>query len=204
MPDSPTPWEKPITIPPYTPTALTLTRILLTPILLTQLRAASPLAPTIYLAACATDLLDGKAARRLGSSSIHGAVLDASADFLLVAAGFTHYVLLGVVSPLLLGLMTLSFLQYIHTISLPVRDHLGKHVGTVLFALLGALILVPSTQVGAAVTVIGCAYVAASLTHRLQRIQNHHTQTRRQPSATSEQATTHGHRHRQSPPPRNP
>ncbi|MFH2109771.1 MAG: CDP-alcohol phosphatidyltransferase family protein [Candidatus Bathyarchaeota archaeon] len=173
MPDS-IPWENPATIPPYTPTVLTLTRILLTPILLTLLRAASPLAPTIYLAACATDLLDGKAARRLGSSSAEGAVLDASADFLLIATGFTHYVLLGIASPLLLTLMTLSFLQYIHTISLPVRDVLGKHVGTVLYTLLGALILAPSTQVGAAVNVIGGAYVAAALIHRFQRIQDYY------------------------------
>jgi phosphatidylglycerophosphate synthase len=174
MSDTLIPWEKPITIPAYTPTALTLTRMLLTTILLTLLRAASPLTLPTYLAACATDLLDGKAARLLGSSSADGAVLDASADFLLVAIGFTHYVLLGVVSPLLLVLMIISFLQYIHTIRIPVRDVLGKHVGTVLFALLGALILIPSTQVGAAVNVIGGAYVAASLIHRFQRIQDYY------------------------------
>ncbi len=174
MSGSSTPWEKPINIPPYTPTALSLSRMLLTPVILSLLKAASPLALPLYLAACATDLLDGKAARFLGSSSADGAALDASADFFLVAAGFTHYMFLGAVSPLLLGLMTFSFIQYIHTMSLPVRDTLGKHVGTLLFALLGALILAPSTQVGAAVAVIGGTYVAASMINRFQRIQDYY------------------------------
>jgi phosphatidylglycerophosphate synthase len=175
--------EKPINIPPYLPPALSLSRMLLTPVILGLLRAASPLALPLYLAACATDLLDGKAARLLGSPSADGAALDASADFLLVATGFTHYVLLGAVSPLLLGLMTLSFLQYIHTMSLPVRDTLGKHVGTLLFALLGALILAPSAQVGASVTVIGGAYVAASTIQRFRSIQRYHASrgSRQQP-----------------------
>jgi len=168
-------WEKSITIPPYTPAALSLTRILLTPVFLGLLRAASPLALPLYLAACATDLLDGRAARLLGSSSAEGAALDASADFLLIAAGFTHFMLSGLASPLLLGLMTLSLIQYIHTISLPVRDTLGKHMGTLLFALLGALILAPSPQVDSAATVIGVTYTAASTIHMFQSIQRYRT-----------------------------
>jgi len=167
--------EKPINIPPYLPSALSLSRMLLAPAILGLLRAANPLALPLYLAACSTDLLDGKAARLLGSPSAEGAALDASADFFLIAAGFTHFMLSGLASPLLLGIMTLSFLQYIHTISLPVRDALGKHGGTRRFAMLGALILAPSPQVGSAATVIGATYTAASTIHRLKSIQRHHT-----------------------------
>jgi CDP-diacylglycerol--glycerol-3-phosphate 3-phosphatidyltransferase/cardiolipin synthase len=174
MSDSLILWGKPYTIPGYLPSALSLTRILLMPVYLSLLRSASPLALPLYLAACATDLLDGKAARLLGSSSADGAALDASADFLLLAAGFTHYASTGLVSPLLLGLMTLSFTQYMYTMGLPVVDTLGKHVGTVLYALLGALTLAPSTQAGAAASAIGAAYTAASLIHRLRLVQKYH------------------------------
>jgi len=160
-------------IPQYTPAALALTRVLLTPVIMALLRAASPLALPLYVAALATDLLDGKAARLLGSSSNEGAALDAGADFLLVAAGFTHYAFAGLVSPLLLGLMASSFLQYFATINLPIKGSLGKHVGTLLFTLLGALIINPSAHIGAVANAAGCAYLVAALIHRNWLIRRH-------------------------------
>jgi phosphatidylglycerophosphate synthase len=166
--------QKLITIPGYLPTALTLTRISLTPIISVLLLGASPLALPIYIVACATDLFDGKIARHLNRTSSKGVILDASADFLLIASGFAYYTSVGLASPLLLILMTSSFLLYVTTSKLPIRDRLGKHVGTILFMLLAALMLIPTIQVSIIVNLIGAAYVAASMIYRFICIRNYH------------------------------
>jgi phosphatidylglycerophosphate synthase len=134
------------------------------------LGTASPLALLVYLTACATDLLDGKSARLLNSSSYNGTVLDASADFILVAAGFTYYVALGLVSPILLVVMSFSFLQYLLTVEIPIRDRLGKHVGTTLFFLLAVVMFYPTSLTLMVTSIIGVSYIVASLINRFQGI----------------------------------
>lgn len=95
-------------------------------------------------------------------------MIDASADFFLLATGFTYYSALGLVSPLFPVMTAFSFLQYMLTISVPIRDRLGKHVGTALFALLAVLMLFPTIQTSMVVSIFGAGYIALSLTFRLQ------------------------------------
>jgi phosphatidylglycerophosphate synthase len=155
-------------LPPHLPSALTISRAALAPIYLVLLIAHSNLAFPLYVIACMTDVLDGKLARISGSTSTRGAVLDASADFLLVSAGFYYYMSLDLISPLLLVVMTLSFLQYVLTISIPVKDRLGKHVGTILYILLVTMMFLPNTHSSDITNTIGVSYITASLINRFR------------------------------------
>jgi hypothetical protein len=167
--------EKPYTILGCLAAGLFLSRVAFTPIILSLIHTSNPSALPLYLAACVTDLLDGRIARHLESTSSNGAIFDASADFFLLATGFTYYSALGLVSPLLPVMMAFSFLQYVLTINAPIKDRLGKHVGTVLFALLTILILFPEIQISMMVNAIGVGYIALSLTIRLQSIRSQRT-----------------------------
>ncbi|MCL5799689.1 MAG: CDP-diacylglycerol--glycerol-3-phosphate 3-phosphatidyltransferase [Gammaproteobacteria bacterium] len=77
--------------PPSLPNLLTLLRILLVPVFLAVDFLASPgwagpLAATVFALAAVTDGLDGALARRWGSTSRFGAVVDPIADKLMVTA----------------------------------------------------------------------------------------------------------------------
>ena len=157
-------------LPSSLPSLLSVSRIALAPIFLVLLRVQSNLTFPLYLVACVTDFLDGKLARFLESTSKKGEVLDASADFFLISVGFYYYISLGLVSPLLLVVMTLSFLQYILTSRIPIDDHLGKHVGTILYILLAVMILSPTTQSSTIINFIGFFYIIASLINRFHCI----------------------------------
>ena len=169
--------EKVFIQPILIPTFLSLSRLLILPVFFSYLISGDPLAFPFYLLACATDLLDGKLARLLKVTSHKGAVLDAFADFLLVAAGFSYYIALGFVSELLLVVMTASFLQYILTAKKQVRDSFGKHVGTVLYVLLAVMILFPGRATGIGSTVIGVIYIFASFINRFNTLRKHNQQS---------------------------
>ena len=157
-------------LPSNLPSVLSISRIMLVPIFWMFLRIHSNLAFPLYLIICMTDFLDGKLARFLNSTSKKGAVLDASADYLIISVGFYYYISLGFVSPLLLAVMTLSFLQYILTSRIPIDDHLGKHIGTILYLLLAAMMLFPMTPISTIINFIGFFYIIASLITRFHCI----------------------------------
>ena len=70
------------------PNALTLVRVLLVPVLVVALtvEGGDALAATVFALASATDFLDGWLARRRGSVTTFGKVMDPIADKLMVAA----------------------------------------------------------------------------------------------------------------------
>jgi CDP-diacylglycerol--glycerol-3-phosphate 3-phosphatidyltransferase len=82
------------------PNALTLFRVGLVPVLVLALHDPSPtgrvLATGIFLVACVTDFLDGWFARRHGSTTALGQLLDPLADKLIVAAAL---IMLAAVPP---------------------------------------------------------------------------------------------------------
>ena len=70
------------------PNALTVVRVLLVPVLVVALtvEGGDALAATVFAFASATDFLDGWLARRRGSVTTFGKVMDPIADKLMVAA----------------------------------------------------------------------------------------------------------------------
>jgi len=103
----------------------------------------------IFLFACLTDALDGYLARRLGVSQFLGPYFDATADFLLVLAAFSAFVIKGVYPFWTLLLISLMFLQFILTSGLrrPVYDPVGKYYGVFLFAAIGVTLALPDFAV---------------------------------------------------------
>jgi cardiolipin synthase len=149
---------------------LSISRVILGLIIWILLTVHSNLAFPIFLVACITDVLDGILARFLNSATKKGAALDATADYLLVSVGFFYYISLDLVSPLLLAVMTISFLQYILTFKIPIKDHMGKYVGTILYILLAAMILSPTPQNSIIINFIGVFYTTISIINRLYQI----------------------------------
>jgi phosphatidylglycerophosphate synthase len=72
-----------------------------------------PLALLLYCAALLSDVLDGYLARKLGSASFEGALFDVCVDFLLVFSGIFACTIMGIFEPWMLGLVTLTFLQFL-------------------------------------------------------------------------------------------
>ena len=152
--------------PSFLPNTLSIFRMFLSPVLYLQLVSGGYLAFPIFLLAILSDLLDGKMARRFKGSSMRGTALDASADFLIIVTGFSYFVSVGLVSPVLPVVMDICFLQYVATLKSHVNNPLGRYVGSILYGLLTLLILLPSPLVGIVVTVSGVSYIIAALFSR--------------------------------------
>jgi phosphatidylglycerophosphate synthase len=125
----------------YIPSLITSVRIIFLPLFLylyfIDLKFISFI---VFLFLSLTDLLDGYIARRMGVCSTKGAYFDTSADFILILAAFTAFVIKGIYPYWILFLIIFMFLQFILTskIKIPVYDPVGKYFGTILFG--GALI----------------------------------------------------------------
>ena len=93
--------------------ALTALRLVCGPLLvLALLERAALAAALLFWVAVATDLLDGRVARRFGESSALGGFLDHVTDAAFVSLGLAALVLRGEAPWLLPLLVALAFLQY--------------------------------------------------------------------------------------------
>lgn len=93
--------------------ALTALRLLCGPLLvLALLDRAALAAALLFWLAVATDLLDGRVARRFGESSALGGFLDHATDAAFVSLGLAALVLRGEAPSPLPVLVALAFLQY--------------------------------------------------------------------------------------------
>jgi phosphatidylglycerophosphate synthase len=93
--------------------ALTALRLLCGPLLVLALLDRSSLAAALlFWLAVATDLLDGRVARRFGESSPLGGFLDHATDAAFVSLGLAALVLRGEAPSPLPVLVALAFLQY--------------------------------------------------------------------------------------------
>ena len=93
--------------------ALTALRLVCGPLLvLALLERAALAAALLFWVAVATDLLDGRVARRFGESSALGGFLDHVTDAAFVSLGLAGLVLRGEAPWLLPLLVALAFLQY--------------------------------------------------------------------------------------------
>lgn len=67
----------------------------------------------LMLLAIASDYLDGKVARALGTASAKGMLFDHSTDFLFVTTTMAALAYANIISPLLPGLVVIAFSQYV-------------------------------------------------------------------------------------------
>ena len=94
-------------------TALTLLRLALAPVLVFAITRESPLAASaVFFVAVATDAADGHAARRAGSVSPWGGLLDHGVDAVFCTAGTAALASAGVLPVLLPPLIAVAFVQY--------------------------------------------------------------------------------------------
>src|SRR5215469_13422499 len=111
-------------------------------------RSAAAAAGLLFVAAIATDLLDGMVARRWGTATAAGGAFDHAADFLFVVGGLTGVAHRGAFPWIFPALVTAAFLQYvvdsywIHRRRALRPSRLGRYNGILYFAPLGGDILV--------------------------------------------------------------
>lgn len=124
--------------------ALTALRLAAAPALAAAvLAAAAELALALFALAVATDLLDGRVARRRGEASALGGLLDHASDAAFVSIGLGALAARGEVPAPLPPLVALAFLQYVldsrALAGRPLRTSgLGRANGIAYFVLLGA------------------------------------------------------------------
>ncbi len=95
-------------------TAIRLLLVLPIGLLLASHEARAPMiAAVVVVVAIATDLLDGRVARRLGTASALGGTFDHTTDFLFVVAGLTGGVARGVIPWILPVAIVAAFTQYV-------------------------------------------------------------------------------------------
>lgn len=127
--------------------ALTALRLLCGPLLvLALLERATLVAAALFWVAVATDLLDGRVARRFGETSALGGFLDHVTDAAFVSLGLAALALRGESPALLPALVALAFLQYTLdsrvTRGRPLRaSALGRWNGIAYFVPIGTVVV---------------------------------------------------------------
>ena len=123
---------------------------------------------TLFFLACFTDALDGHLARRLDVPPSLGAYADAVADFLLVLAALSAFVVEGVYPFWILSLIGAMFLQFVLTsgFTRPLYDPMGKYYGVFLFAAIGLTLVFPRPAVYDGVLVGILGFTLASIVSR--------------------------------------
>ena len=127
--------------------ALTALRLVCGPLLvLALLEYMALLAAALFWLAVATDLLDGRVARRFGESSALGGFLDHLTDAAFVSLGLAALVLRGEAPALLPVLVALAFLQYaldsrVIQGSALVASALGRWNGIAYFVPIGTVVV---------------------------------------------------------------
>lgn len=128
------------------PNTITLLRLIALPLIIYSFNHLNKLlAFSIFLASIGTDLLDGYVARKLGATSKVGAYLDAIIDFVFITGIYLTFSHNGIYSPWILILIVFVFTQFIISnliLKQTVYDPIGKYFGSILFAGIGATILI--------------------------------------------------------------
>jgi CDP-diacylglycerol--glycerol-3-phosphate 3-phosphatidyltransferase len=133
----------------------------------------------LFLVACFTDALDGHLARKLGISPYLGAYFDATADFLLVLAAFSAFVVKGLYPFWILLLIGAMFTQFVVTSGpkRPLYDPLGKYYGVFLFAAIGVTLLFPRPDVYEALLLGTLGFTVGSVVSRSVFLLHHKRRT---------------------------
>ncbi len=117
--------------------SVSFSRVALAVLLVWQLIVGGPWAPAVLAVVVATDLADGRIARRLGTAGSRGALIDAACDFLVVMSAAVAAGLLDARYTVLAVVMAMAFLSY-GALSLIIGrfayTRLGRYDGVVSYA----------------------------------------------------------------------
>lgn len=152
-----------------TPTLITIFRIVLAPVLFyTLLNDLFIYSLGIYLVAIISDAADGYFARKYNCTSSIGAYLDIIADFILVLAGFSAFVLNGVYPFWVLIIIIFMFLQFLITskFQILIYDPVGKYYGLFLFLIIFINIIVNFTLLNYILTILLVLFSIISISSR--------------------------------------
>ena len=157
----------------YVPNAITLLRLLMVPVFAGLYFSASPNAPlyalAIFLAAGATDLLDGYLARKYNAVSVIGIVLDPLADKFMLLTALACLAIKGVIPLWTLvlmlvveGILIVSGIYFYFNKKKEVipAGKLGKSATVIFVAAVSMMIVVPEFSLS---WVIFCAALAAKV-----------------------------------------
>ncbi len=151
--------------------AIVILRILLTPAFFYAFMwDFTEIAVILYLAAFASDIVDGILARRQGiiPSSPVEAYLDPVADFVLIFASFYVFSLKQFYPSWILFVFVLMFLFFIISSSKkePLYDPVGKYYGTFLMTTIGITLFFPTEPVFNGVLLLIIGYTAGLVIYR--------------------------------------
>lgn len=160
--------------------ALTALRLVCGPLLVVALLDdAALVAAALFWLAVATDLLDGRVARRFGESSALGGFLDHLTDAAFVSLGLAALVLRGEAPALLPALVALAFLQYVLDSRVArggvlVASALGRWNGIAYFVPIGTVVVRDALGLGwpgaGVVRGLGWALVLTTLLSMVDRL----------------------------------
>ena len=153
-----------------TPNIITLLRLIALPIIIYSFNHQSTLVTfSIFLASIGTDFLDGYIARKTGFTSKLGAHLDVIVDFLFITGMYLAFSLKGIYPLWILLIIVFVFTQFIISniiLKQTVYDPIGKYFGSILFAGIGATIILSDNLIYTTVTVFIAISALASLLSR--------------------------------------
>lgn len=124
---------------------------------------------SIFLASIGTDFLDGYVARKTGLTSKLGAYLDVIVDFLFITGMYLTFSLRGIYPLWILLIIVFVFTQFIISniiLKQTVYDPIGKYFGSILFAGIGATIILSGNLIYTTVIVFIAISALASLLSR--------------------------------------
>jgi len=153
------------------PNTITLLRLIALPHLIYSFNHAESMFATlaILLASVGTDLLDGYAARKMGSTSKFGASLDTAVDFIFIAGMYLTFTLNEIYPPLILLTIIIVFTQFVvsnHVLKQTIYDPIGKYFGSILFAGIGVTIAFSGQT---AYTIVAVFIIISALASLLSR-----------------------------------
>ena len=159
-----------------TPSIITGIRVILAPILfLTIINDLLLYSLIIFLFAIITDVLDGYISRKWEISSSKGAYFDITADFILVLAGFSAFVIKDIYPFWIIIIIVFMFIQFIITSrsKILVYDPVGKYYGAFLFITIFIGLIINDSIINLTLTILILIFTLISIMSRVLFILKH-------------------------------
>jgi len=159
-----------------TPSVITGIRVILAPIFfLTIINNLLIYSLIIFLLALVTDFLDGYISRKWDVCSSKGAYFDITADFILIMAGFSAFVIRDIYPFWIIIIIVSMFIQFIIT-SKPkilVYDPVGKYYGVFLFIIIFLDLIINNSSINLLLVILIVIFTVISIISRLLFILKH-------------------------------